>query len=145
MMRRRALVLTGAALAAVPWAPVRALPAEVAAKIREVTGGAALRPGRVKLDIPVRVENGNAVGLTVGVDGPLAPGERVLSLHVFAEGNPLPNVLHAYFGPAAGPPKLATRIRLATSQTVVAVAHLADGTFWTESVDLFVTLAACLE
>ena len=54
-------------------------------------------------------------------------------------------MLHARFGPAAGRTQLATRMRLATSQTVIAVARLEDGTFWTDSVDLIVTLAACLE
>ena len=70
---------------------------------------------------------------------------RATDLYLFAEGNPLPRVLHARFGPAAGRTQLATRMRLATSQTVIAVARLEDGTFWTDSVDLIVTLAACLE
>ncbi len=145
MIGRRTLVLSGAALVALTGQPARATPSEVAAAIREITGEAKLQPGRVKLDIPVMVENGNAVGLTVGVDEALPPEQRVLSLHVFAEGNPLPRVLHAYFGPAAARPRVATRIRLATSQTVIAVARLADGTCWTDSVDLIVVLAACLE
>ncbi len=145
MIDRRAFVLSGAALAALPGAPARATPADVADAIREITGAATLQTGRVKLDIPVMVENGNAVGLVVGVDEALPPEQRVLSLHVFAEGNPLPRVLHAYFGPAAARPRVATRIRLATSQTVTAVARLADGTCWTDSVDLIVVLAACLE
>ena len=74
-----------------------------------------------------------------------APGEQVASLYVFAQANPLPNVLHATFGPASGEPRLATRIRLATSQTVIAMARLRDGSCWTDSVELLVTLAACVE
>lgn len=119
--------------------------ADAAAAIAEVTRGATVRPGKVKLDVPVMVENGNAVGMTVSVDAPLAGEGRVLGVHVFAEGNPLPRVLSLRFGPRAGLPRVATRIRLATSQTVVAVAELADGTFWSDSVDLVVTLAACVE
>jgi len=138
---RRAFVLCGAALVAMP-RPARATPEEVAAVIKEVTGGAELKPGRVKLDIPVMVENGNAVGLTAGVE---AAEPRCTDLYLFAERNPLPRALHASFGPAAGRTELATRMRLATSQTVVAVARLEDGTFWTDGVDLIVTLAACLE
>ena len=140
-MNRRALLLAGAALAC---RPAHATPAEVAAKIREVVGDAKLRPGLVKLDIPELVENGNAVGVTVSVEN-VPAGLHVASLHLFAEGNPLPNVLHATFGPASGAPRIATRMRLATSQTVVAVARLSDGSCWTDSVTLIVTLAACLE
>jgi len=141
-MNRRRLLLTGGLLVAAPWLPARATPDAVADAIRAVTGGAPLQPGRVRLDLPAMVENGNAVGMTVGLDDPAAP---VRSLHVFADGNPLPNVLHAAFGPAAFRPQLATRIRLANNQTVHAVAILPDGTCWTASVDLVVTLAACLE
>ena len=140
--RRHLLLATGIAL--LP-APARGTQSEVAAAIRALTGGAPLRPGRVKLDLPLLVENGNTVAMTVAVADPLPAAERVLSLHVFAEGNPLPNVINAYFGPRSGAPRLATRIRLATSQSVIAVASCADGTFWTDSVELMVTLAACIE
>lgn len=141
-MNRRRFLVMGGALVAAPWAPARATPDAVAAAIREVTGGTPLQQGLVRLDLPMMVENGNAVGMTVGVDEPPSP---VRSLHVFADGNPLPNVLHAAFGPAAFRPQVITRIRLASSQTVHAVAVLQDGACWTGSVDLVVTLAACLE
>jgi len=101
-----------------------------------------MHDGRVKLDIPVMVENGNSVGMTVSVDAPIA---EVRSIDVFAEGNPLPHVLRVTFGSHAGAPRFATRIRLATSQTVIAVAKLADGSCWRDSVDLLVTLAACID
>jgi sulfur-oxidizing protein SoxY len=141
-MNRRRFLVTGGALVAAPWMPARATLDAVAAAILEVTGGAPLQQGVVRLDLPMMVENGNAVGMTVGVDDPPSP---VRSLHVFADGNPLPNVLHAAFGPAAFRPQVITRIRLASSQTVHAVAVLQDGACWTGSVDLVVTLAACLE
>lgn len=138
MFPRRRFVLTGMALVAAP--PLaHALPNDVARLVQMLVGEAPLQQGRVKLELPLLVENGNAVGMTV--TGP--PGTR--SLHVFAERNPNPEVLAAHFGPAAGQPRLATRIRLHTSQTVVAVAACADGSFWTDSVELIVTLAACLE
>ena len=123
--------------------PARATPREVENEIAKVTGGKAPMTGRVKLDLAQMVENGNAVGLTVGAEPP--DGLSVRSLHVFADGNPNPEVLHASFGPAAYEPKLATRMRLATSQTVVAVAVLSDGSAWSDSVTVLVTLAACLE
>jgi sulfur-oxidizing protein SoxY len=144
MIRRRFLVLAGSGLI-VPLGlmrPARATPAEVAALITQLVGETELRDGRVKLDLPVMVENGNSVGMTVSVDAPVA---QVRSIDVFAEGNPLPHVLRVEFGPCAGAARFATRIRLATSQTVIAVAKLADGSCWRDSVDLLVTLAACID
>jgi sulfur-oxidizing protein SoxY len=144
MQRRRFLVLAGSGLI-VPLAaggPALATPAEVAALIAQLVGEASLRDERVKLDLPVMVENGNSVGMTVGVDAPVG---QVRSIDVFAEGNPLPHVLSVRFGPRAGAARIATRIRLATSQTVIAVAKLEDGSCWRDSVDLLVTLAACID
>ena len=144
MMRRRFLVLAGSGLI-VPLAPIRpthATPAQVAALIAELAGDAEIHDARVKLDLPVMVENGNSVGMTVSVDAPMGD---VRSIDVFAEGNPLPHVLRVRFGPHAGAPRFTTRIRLATSQTVIAVAKLADGSCWRDSVDLLVTLAACID
>ncbi len=138
--RRQALTLVGASVLAMPaWAT----PREVADQIAKVTGGKTPQQGQVKLDLAQMVENGNAVGISVSADAP--QGRKVASLHLFAEGNPNPEVVHASFGPAAFAPKLATRIRLATSQTVVAVAVMDDGSCWTDSVTVLVTLAACLE
>lgn len=120
----------------------RALPEDVAALIHELVGDGSLQKGRVKLDLPQLVENGNAVSMTAEVQD---TSDRVLSLSVFAERNPLPHVMTATFGPRSGRPWLQTHIRLATSQTVIAVAKCADGHCWSDSVDLIVTLAACIE
>jgi sulfur-oxidizing protein SoxY len=145
--RRRCLII-GASGLILPLAPVvsaRATPAAVAALIADLVGDATLHDGRVKLDLPVLVENGNAVAMTVSVDAPLGGPAAVCSIDVFAERNPLPHVARFSFGPRAGAPRVATRIRLATSQTVIAVAKLADGSCWRDSVDLIVTLAACID
>ena len=139
-MNRR-LLLSGVAALAVA-RPSAATPVQVAVLIRQLVGEAKPTEGKVKLDLPVMVENGNTVGMTVSVDA--RPG-TVHSLHVFAEGNPLPEVMHFTFGPRSGTPRVQTRIRLATSQTVTAVAQMRDGTFWQDSVDLLVTLAACID
>lgn len=141
MMSRRAFLVTGAALVAIP-TRARATQDEVAAAIKAILGSATAKAGVVKLDIPAMVENGNAVSLTVGVE---QQEPRCTDLYLFAERNPHPDVLHAHFGPAAGHTILSTRMRLATSQRVIAIARLEDATFWTDSVDLVVTLAACLE
>lgn len=138
---RRRFLLGGAAFVAVP-DMVGATPVQVALLIRDLVGDAPFKDGLVKLDLPVMVENGNTVSMTVSVESPPAP---VQLIHVFAEGNPLPNVARFRFGPRSGAPRVATRIRLATSQTVVAIAQLADGTWWRDSVDLLVTLAACID
>jgi sulfur-oxidizing protein SoxY len=144
MMRRRFLIVAGSGLIVPLGAarPARATPAQVAALIAELVGEGGLHDGRVKLDLPVMVENGNSVGMTVSVDAPVG---QVRSIDVFAEGNPLPHVVRIQFGPHAGAARFATRIRLATSETVIAVAKLADGSCWRDSVDLLVTLAACIE
>lgn len=141
MIARRRFVLTAAAGAVLPVAAT-ATPVQVAVLIRQLVGDAKLTEGRVKLDLPVLVENGNTVGMTVSVDAPLG---AVHSLHVYAEANPLPEVCQIRFGPRAGVPRIQTRIRLATSQTVIAIAQMRDGTFWQDSVELLVTLAACID
>jgi sulfur-oxidizing protein SoxY len=138
---RRRVLLTAAAMA-LPPATAVATPAQVTRLIHDLCGEAVPREGKVKLDLPLLVENGNTVAMTVSVDAP--PG-AVDSIHVFAEGNPLPEVARFYFGPRAGAPRVSTRIRLATSQTVTAIAKLRDGTVWRDDVDLLVTLAACIE
>jgi len=148
--RRQFLGLAGGAavLGAVPIVtlrPAEATPAMLAAAIRNVIGAAVVRVGKVKLDVPPLVENGNTVPMTVSVESPMTPGEYVKSIHVFNEKNPQPNIGNFYLGPRAGRARIATRIRLADSQKIVAIARLSDDTFWSASVDVVVTLAACTE
>lgn len=107
--------------------------------------GGAVRRGRVKVDIPPLVDNGNAVPLTVTVDSPMTVTDRVLAIHIRAEKNPEPHVATFHFGPRAGRAVVSTRIRLADTQTVTAYATMADGTVWAGSADAIVTMAACLE
>jgi sulfur-oxidizing protein SoxY len=125
--------------------PASATPTAMAAAIREVIGEATLQQGRVKLDIPPLVENGNTVSVTVSVDSPMSELDHVKSVHIFNEKNPEPNVTIFRLNPRAGRARVSTRIRLADSQKVVAIARLSDETFWYDSADVMVTLAACLE
>ena len=125
--------------------PVRATPAEMQAAIRTVVGSARITPGKVKLDLPPLIENGNAVPLTVTVDSPMTEAQHVRAVHVFTEKNPQPNVASFRLGPRAGRAKVATRVRLADSQNVIAICELSDGTFWSDTASIVVTLAACLE
>jgi sulfur-oxidizing protein SoxY len=139
----------GAALCgAIPVVTVRpadATPAMLASAIRNVVGEAEVHTGKVKLDIPPLVENGNTVPMTVSVASPMTPNDYVKSIHVFNEKNPQPNIGNFYLGPQAGRAQVSTRIRLADSQKVTAIAQLSDGSFWSTSVDVVVTLAACTE
>jgi len=112
---------------------------------KRVVGEGELRQGKVKLDLPPLVENGNVVSLTVSVDSPMTDTDYVKAIHIFNERNPQPNVIGAYLGPRAGRASLSTRIRLADTQNVIAIAELSDGSFWSESVNVIVTLAACVE
>ena len=148
--RRQFLGLAGGAavIGAVPMVTLRpadATPATLAAAIRGVVGPAVVRTGKIKLDIPPLVENGNTVPMTVSVSSPMTADDHVKSIHVFNEKNPQPNIGNFYLGPHAGRAQVSTRIRLADSQKIVAIARLSDDSFWSVSVDVVVTLAACTE
>src|SRR6195256_475806 len=137
--RRRFLGLAGstAVLGAIPIVtvrPVEATPAMLASAIRNLVGEAPVRTGKVKLDVPPLVENGNTVPMTVSVTSPMTADDHVKSVHVFNEKNPQPNIGNFYIGPAAGRAQVSTRIRLADSQKIVAIAQLSDGSFWSTSI-----------
>ena len=119
--------------------------ASAALAMKAILGDAPLREGKVTLELPPIAENGNSVPFTVRVDSPMTAAEHVRSIHVFAEENPYPNVAHFYLGPRAGKAQVSTRIRLFTSQKIIAVAALSDGSFWAGSAEVVITLAACIE
>ena len=125
--------------------PVEATPTILNAAIRNVVGEAAIRTGKVKLDIPPLVENGNTVPMTVSVASPMTADDYVKSIHVFNEKNPQPNIGNFYMNPSSGRAQVSTRIRLADTQKVVAIARLSDDTFWQVTTEIVVTLAACTE
>ena len=145
--RRQFLGLAGgmAVLSVMTVPPVEATPAMLATAIRDVVGAAIVKTGKVKLDIPPLVENGNTVPMTVSVTSPMTSEEYVKRIHVFNEKNPQTNIGNYYLGPRAGRAQVSTRIRLADSQKITAIAQLSDGSFWQTSVDVVVTLAACTE
>ena len=117
----------------------------LAAVVRAYAGGAKLTEGRVKLDIAPLVDNGNSVPIEVSVESPMTATDHVVAIAVFNEKNPQRDVVEFMLGPRAGRAHVATRIRLATTQKLVAVAKMQDGTCWTHTVDVLVTLAACIE
>jgi sulfur-oxidizing protein SoxY len=142
---RLAGAAVGGVLAGLAVRPAGATPVAMRAAIAEVIGEAKLNSGRVKLEIPPLVENGNTVACAVSVDSPMTATDYVKAIHVFNEKNPQPNVISAKLGPRAGRAAIATRIRLTDTQTVTAIAELSDGSFWSHSVDVVITLGACLE
>jgi sulfur-oxidizing protein SoxY len=125
--------------------PVAATPDTMASAIRTVVGTATVQVGKVKLEIPPLVENGNTVPMNVSVASPMTANDYVKSIHVFNEKNPQPNVGNFHLGPRAGRAQVSTRIRLADSQKIIAIARLSDGSFWSASTEVVVTLAACTE
>ena len=146
---RRQLLTTSAALGTGLLIPPRAaaadLPEDLMAAIKAFTQGALLREGRVTFEIASLIDNGNAVPILVSVASPMTAADHVTALSVFNERNPQRDVVNAQFGPRSGRAKLATRIRLATSQKLVAVARMNDGSCWSKTVEVIVTLAACIE
>jgi sulfur-oxidizing protein SoxY len=113
--------------------------------IAKVVGDAQVRRGRVKLDIPPLIDNGNAVPLAVEVESPMTAADHVKAIHLFTERNPQPYVLSVRLSPRAGKARIATRARIGDSGEVIAIAQMSDGSFWQESVRVIVTLSACLE
>jgi sulfur-oxidizing protein SoxY len=144
MTLSRRLVLAAPGLVLLP-APGRADQLRLAAALLDFTGGQPMREGRVRLDVSPLVENGNAVPISISVETTMTAADHVRRIGVFNERNPQPNVITAQFGPRSGRAFLATHIRLATSQALVAVAEMNDGSFWSQRVEVIVTLAACIE
>ena len=147
MTRRRSLLLaSGGVAASVLWVrTATATPEAMQAAVLRFTGGAELHTGRISLDISPLVENGNTVPVTLAVASPMTAADHVRRLALFTERNPQPEVAVFHLSPAMGRAQVSTRMRLATSQTVVALAELSDGSCWQQRIEVVVTLAACVE
>ena len=134
---RRQILVAAARIGVASFAPAAGATEEAMSEaIRDLTGEAPLSAGKVKLELPSIVENGNTVPLTVSVESPMTEADHVESIHIFNQKNPQPYVAVFHLGPRAGKASVATRIRLADSQRVVAIARLADGSFWSDGVYL---------
>ncbi len=129
-------------LALVP-VPASATPAEMRKAVAGFTSGATVSEGRVSLRLPPIAENGNSVALDISVDSPMTEADHVRTIAVFAEANPLPDVVRFTLGPRSGRADVSTRIRLNDSQTILAIAEMSDGRFWSGTAKTVVTLAAC--
>jgi sulfur-oxidizing protein SoxY len=143
--RRDVLIAGGLAAGAAALPASAQANTQMEAAIRSIVGQAKINQGKVALDLPPLVENGNTVPMAVTVDSPMTKADYVKAIHVFNEKNPQPNVLTVRLGPRAGKAQVSTRIRLADTQKVIAIAEMSDGTFWSDTAEIVVTLAACLE
>jgi len=110
-----------------------------------VTNGVPVKKGKVTVVLPLLADNGNSVPIRITVDSPMTEAEHVKSIHLYAERNPVRNMANFYLGPRAGKAEINSRVRLAGSQRVTAVAKLSDGSFWYDTAAIVVTLSACLD
>ena len=152
MTTRRQFLIVSAALAAPAAARAQLDPnlaanrkAAFQAALKRIVGDARVTRGRVKLTLPPLIDNGNSVPLSVSVESPMTEADHVKAIHVLTEKNPLPDVITFALGPRAGRASFATRVRLADTQTVTAIAQMSDGSFWSDGAEVVVTLSACLE
>jgi sulfur-oxidizing protein SoxY len=143
MKRRHFLAGVGAAVL-LPRAAL-AESSAVDALVRAATRGAPARKERVRLELPVLADNGNSVAMKVSVDSPMSAADHVKSIRLLSEKNPVQTMAVFYLGPRAGRAQIASRVRLAGSQSVVAVAEMSDGSFWFDVANVIVTLSACVD
>jgi sulfur-oxidizing protein SoxY len=141
--RRRALQALAAGACFLIARPATATPDELTTALRETFGERPISRGRVKLEIPRIAENGSVVPVTVSVDSPMTQQDHVTGIHLFAEKNHLPRVLEMQLGPYNGKAVISTRIRMATSQQLTAVAVLSDGSLWAAAADIEVVTSEC--
>jgi sulfur-oxidizing protein SoxY len=115
----------------------------VDAAIAKITGGKAAGSGKITMDVPQIAENGSTVPITVSVDSPMTDASHVKTLHVWADGNPSPEVASFHFTPMSGKAYVSTRIRLAKTQNVVTLAEMSDGSFAMGKAEVKVTIGGC--
>jgi sulfur-oxidizing protein SoxY len=113
--------------------------------VRKITGGAPLREGRVKLDIPALSDNGHAVPLKITVTSAMNETDHVRAIHVLSEKNPRPVIAVFHLNPSCGRAEVSTRVRLNGAQNVLVIAAMADGSYWASSAEVIVTETACLD
>lgn len=143
--RRMVLLQATGAFAALATRPARAEREDMTKAIREFTGGALVTPGKIRIEVAPLVENGNSVALAVTVDNPMTPANHVKTIALFNEKNPQPQIARFHLGPRSGTARVETRIRLATTQHLAAIARLSDGSLWSDEIEVIVTIAACTE
>jgi sulfur-oxidizing protein SoxY len=144
--RRQVLTLGTGAVVVATWGasigPARAAN-DAQDLINKFTGGKKATEGKVRLDLPEIAENGNTVPMTVSVESPMTEQSHVTDVLIVADGNPRGGVATFHFSPASGAAEANTRVRLATTQNITAVARMNDGSFFTASKQVKVTIGGC--
>jgi len=115
----------------------------VAEEIKKLYGDKPMASGKIKLDIPEIAENGLVVPINVEVESPMSDTDYVKSVHVYADGNPLPGIVSYTFTPACGKAAASTRMRLAQTQNIVCVAEMSNGALHTAKANVKVTIGGC--
>jgi sulfur-oxidizing protein SoxY len=123
----------------------QATPETVQQAMRDFIGDRQPLPGGMTLTLPTIAETGNSVSVTVSVDSPMTPENYVQRMHIFVEGNPEPVAATYHLGVRAGKAEINTRIRLARTQTVLALAEMSDNTVRSAAAHIVVTLGACVD
>ena len=131
------------AMSLLPISNARAAPQDMALALKRAFGERPIQEGRVNLDLPKLAENGNVVPVTVSIESPMTAQDHVQAIHLFSEKNPLPDVAEFRLGPHNGKARVSTRVRLAETQRVMAVAVLSDGSLWSATVEVVVTITGC--
>ena len=147
-MQRRdfvALCTLVAGLPAVAARPALADEDEAAAAIKTLTRGEAPREGRVRVQIPVLADNGNSVPVRITVDSSMTAAEHVKAIHLVSDRNPEAVMATFVLSPDNGRAQISSRLRLAGSQRITAIAEISDGSFWRGSAAVVVTLSACVD
>lgn len=143
--RRQAFALGGGfvMLTLMPMAADAEVSNDAAKLIEKFTGGKEPAKGKISLDLPEIAENGNTVPLSLTVDSPMTPESYVKEVMILADGNPNAGVATLMFTPLSGKAEASVRIRLATTQNVIAVAKMSDGALFTEKKTVKVTIGGC--
>jgi sulfur-oxidizing protein SoxY len=111
--------------------------------IKKFAGGKEPVKGKVKLDLPEIAENGNTVPMNVAVESPMTEQSYVTELMIVADANPRGGVVTFRFSPVSGVAEANTRIRLAETQNVIAVAKMNDGSVFMDTKQVKVTIGGC--
>jgi len=145
LSRRQAISILGLGAIAISFRPLdaAATPDAMRRQLDALLKGAAAQPGRIRLTAPEIAENGNTVPVTVSVDSPMTEADHVTAIHVLAERNPQPGVLSATLTPLSGKAEVSFRMRLSESQAITVMAQMSDGSAWTTSRQVIVTLGGC--
>lgn len=139
---RLALALTAAG-AAMAGSPAQASVENATKLMNDLTGGKAPTQGKIKIDMPQIAENGNTVPMTISVDSPMTEQNYVKAIHVIADGNPSPEVASFKLTPLSGKAEVSTRMRMARTQNIWAVAEMNDGSTFMEKTEVKVTIGGC--